>query len=457
MREAFQRLPLASIAPIAFASTVVAMTLGSSSVPGLNHVGHSLRWAALVVLMLVSVALAARGPLRGLAGRGLTAIASVFVFLALVSAFWSPDVPVTVGRWGTLVIAFAAAIALAIAARREPGFARWMLWAITGAAGLVAAAGVLVAIVAPRYAVQQADYTTPARLRGLGENPNTVAMLLGFASPAACWLALTPGTRRSRLVAAAILLLFIGSIIASGSRGALLSSIAGLAVVAAVTLRGTRLSMALLVAVIGYAGLAFAFHRVNWDYTTGFTNTPSPAAVVPTRFAFLDPVVAHPVDPNEVGRPLPGGTTPPEARGFFGSGGRALAWQGAIDQAMQRPLLGYGFGTENKVFVDRFYSFEGRAPENSLIGTTLQLGFVGLALLVAMFAAAAGRIAPLVRRAQVGRQPIGAFAGVIASGIALTFVQSYVTSVGNVGMLTFWTAIFSGSALAAAARERRDG
>ena len=67
------------------------------------------------------------------------------------------------------------------------------------------------------------------------------------------------------------------------------------------------------------------------------------------------------------------------------------------------------------------------------------------------------RIAPLVRRAQVGRQPIGAFAGMIASGIVLTFVQSYVTSVGNVGMLTFWTAIFVGSALAAAARERLDG
>ena len=30
-----------------------------------------------------------------------------------------------------------------------------------------------------------------------------------------------------------------------------------------------------------------------------------------------------------------------------------------LDQAAERPLLGYGFGTENRVFVDRFYAFEG--------------------------------------------------------------------------------------------------
>ena len=457
MREALQRLPLASITPVAFASTVVAVSFGSSSVPDLHRLGRDLRWVALAVLLVVSTALALRSPLRGLPGRALSAFACAFVLLALVSAAWSPYAHTTIGRWGTLAAAFGTAGALAVAVRHEPALGRRLLWAIAGAAGLIAAAGVLLAVVAPRYAIQNADITTPARLRGLGENPNTVSLLLGVASPAAGWLALTPGRRRCRLLAAAILVLLAGSIIASESRGALVASVAGLAVVAVVALRGIRLPAVLLIAVVGYVGLAFAFHRANWHYGIAKQTATPHATQTVSQFSFLDPAPTSPVDPNELGRPAPGTSQASVPRSYFGSGGRALAWQGALDQALQRPLLGYGFGTENRVFVDRVYFFEGSVPESTLIGTTLQLGLVGLALLVSMFAAAALRIAPLLRRSQMGCQPIGAFAGIIAGGIALTVVQSYATSVGNVGMLTFWTAIFVGGALAASARERPDG
>ena len=82
-----------------------------------------------------------------------------------------------------------------------------------------------------------------------------------------------------------------------------------------------------------------------------------------------------------VGRPLPGGGEPPVERSFFGASGRTEAWRGALQQAAERPLLGFGFGTEDKAFVDRYYGFVGSLPENSYIGISLQLGLVGLAAL----------------------------------------------------------------------------
>ena len=45
------------------------------------------------------------------------------------------------------------------------------------------------------------------------------------------------------------------------------------------------------------------------------------------------------------------------------SSGRTQAWRGAIGQAEQRPVVGYGFGTESRVFIDRWSGFVGSVPE----------------------------------------------------------------------------------------------
>ena len=87
---------------------------------------------------------------------------------------------------------------------------------------------------------------------------------------------------------------------------------------------------------------------------------------------------------DELGHPPLGGYRPPVERTLLGSSGRAQAWVGGVQQAARRPILGYGFGTEDRVFVDRFYAFEGDFVENSYIGTFLQLGAAGVALLVGL-------------------------------------------------------------------------
>src|SRR5204863_8299687 len=83
----------------------------------------------------------------------------------------------------------------------------------------------------------------------------------------------------------------------------------------------------------------------------------------------------------------PEGADPGTTRTLFASTGRTQAWEGAIDQGQERPVAGYGFGTEDHVFVDRYYSFFGGAPENSYVGLFLQLGLVGLLLVLALVVA----------------------------------------------------------------------
>jgi O-antigen ligase len=146
---------------------------------------------------------------------------------------------------------------------------------------------------------------------------------------------------------------------------------------------------------------------------------------------------------------LPGGGQPTLRRTFFGSSGRVDAWTGALHQALERPLLGFGFGTEADVFVDRYYYFVGGRPENAYIGLALQLGLIGLVSFVALLGALA---AAGVRAVRGPRRPVAAAGlGVLAAGLVLAVVQSYPYSAGDIATLTLWTSLFL---LPAVLRER---
>ena len=164
----------------------------------------------------------------------------------------------------------------------------------------------------------------------------------------------------------------------------------------------------------------------------------------PARPGFRDAEGDYPLD-ADLGRPPPGGGEPAVQRSFSGSSGRTDAWRGAIHQAARRPLLGYGFGTEARVFVDRYYRFFGGLPEDSYIGISLQLGIVGLIALLGLFAAC---LLPLPPRPGLA----WACVGVVAAGMVMAVVQSYVYSVGNIAAAPLWIAAFMVPALGAEAR-----
>jgi hypothetical protein len=184
----------------------------------------------------------------------------------------------------------------------------------------------------------------------------------------------------------------------------------------------------------------------------GVGAVPSPAAVNPPEPTGTDPspAVITPapgyVDVNakgirlqdDIGHPGIGvADTERHVRGLLGSSGRSEAWAGAITQALKRPVAGHGFGTEDRVFVDRYVFFNSNVPENSYIGLFLQLGLVGVALLGAFAVLALMRA---LRTA--GGRNAAACAAVVAAGLVLALFQSYLYAAGNNATAAFWISGF---------------
>lgn len=423
--------------PVLTGVVVFAFACGSSSVATLTRIGHDVRWVALAALLAAAAAWA-------FARRGtgfpllVPSVAAGFLALALLSTLWSVSPRLSFERAVSLAVLLAAALLVSFATRGDGERIGRILIGLLGGATAVALGGLLALLAAHGDAVEAATYESPARFRGLGENANTASLLFALALPIAVARLLAAQNLKARLGFALVLALLGGSIVASGSRGALAAAAVG--ALAPVLLRsGPSRRRALGLAAVAVAVVAGALvQSLPAPSTTTSSPTPAPARPAPAP-GFLDAEVRYPLD-ADIGRPLPGGGEPPVRRTFFAASGRGQAWAGAIRQALQRPLVGHGFGTEGNVFVDRYYAFVGGLPESSYIGLALQLGAVGLlALLALVLALAASARTALGRASRVGA---AASVGVLAAGLAVAFVQSYLYSAGNIASSTFWIAAF---------------
>ena len=441
---ALRRLPLEGAIRIAIPATVVAVALGSNWSPSVRRVAQPLWHLCLGALFVLAVAYALghAGPRRlwERASAPAYALTALLLALAATSALWSGDPRLTIERAVSfaLVVVTGAALGLAAAAE-EDVVERLLLSVLAGGVG-VALIGLAVLVASPHDALQAATKTIPSRYRGIGQNPNTVAMLFAAAIPLATWLVLRP---RRRLLGLAALLLLGGSIAGSGSRGALVAALGGALVVLLAGMRTRRDRVLAAAAALAAFGVGVGITQIP---------QPDPHATLAAGVACVD-CTHRPNDADAIRRlddelDQPPGADPGERRTFFASTGRTQAWRGAIDQARERPLVGYGFGTESDVFVDRYYSFFGGTPENSYIGMFLQLGLVGLALLVALALALLwAAVAALRLLRGRPREAAAACAAVVAAGLGLALVQSYVYAVGNDATLTVWLCAFLGLAL----------
>jgi hypothetical protein len=436
LRDAVGRLSLGLAAAIAAGVTVFAFAAGSSSVRAANDAGKPARWIALVVLLAVASAWAYER--RGRAPRTSPAVlaGSAFALLALVSATWSVAPRTTAEKAASLVLLLVAAALLARAASAPAGV-RQILLGLLGGAAAVAIAGLLVLAVDPGLAVEAATRDLPQRYRGFGEDANTVPLLLGIALPLAVWLTISSATRLARATGGVLVLLFVGTIAAASSRGALVAGFAGSLVVVLLVPRSGRARAWLVVA--GAVLLAAAVLGATFEKPA-----KAPASAAPPAAGAGKPSPVPRYRDWESIQPLSFDIGPNESlgRSFLGSSGRSVAWKGALQQVGHRPLLGFGFGTESRVFVDRYAQFAGGLPENSYIGTALQLGAIGLAALVAI---AALVVVPAVRSAR-RRPDVAACLGVFVAALVLAVVQSYIYSVGNIGTATAWICAFLAAA-----------
>lgn len=423
--------------------TIVLVALGSNWSPSVRSVAQPLWRLSLAALFAASVAYAIRSTsgrqLSERAHTGVYAAAVAFLSVAAVSTLWSANPRLTFERGASFALVLGSAAALALASAGDAARVERLLVALAAGATAVGLLGVLVLVATPHHALQAATQTIPTRYRGIGQNPNTTAMLFAVALPLVTWLALTSEGRR-RFVAWGALALLAGSVVGSGSRGAFATAAVGaliVAVASAATTRGRSLAVA-AVAVTLAVSLGLAAIPSPDPNATAVTNT----ACVDCKHNPYNVDQYFRID-DEVGNQNGGGH-----RTFFASTGRTQAWGGAIRQGEQRPLLGYGFGTEDHVFVDRFPLFFGGSAENSYVGIFLQLGVVGVLLLGAVALALLAACLRAFRRLRgTDRRAAAACTAALLTGLALALVQSYLYAVGNTATLTVWMCAFLGAAL----------
>jgi O-antigen ligase len=423
-----------------------------------KSIGLSLRWVTLLALVLVAFVLAARRRVVELRGFVLAAgLLGLFLLsLFVASAAWSVDPKLTIERAVTFGAALGAAAALASAARERPALVRSLIVGAVAGVGVVTAVGFVLYPFYPQQSADQASIALEFRFKGLGENPNTVSMLAGLTIPLVLWALVEARARIARAAAAAVLVLSYATIVLSGSRGGLLAALVGALAFSVSRARRAALTTAAVSIVAFFAAIVL----MQIPQPLG---NPPPSATPPTPVA---PKPKGPVLPPPPPAATPAisanrGLGPLEVetgtgngrRTFFGSSGRVQAWRGAIDQANERPLLGYGFGTEDVVFLDHFSAFQGGRPENSFVGAYLQVGLVGLAAFVGLIGVIAAAAVRALRRLRgPARTVLGACFGVFAGGCALMLVQSYAYSAGNLTSVTLWT--FALALLAASSWER---
>ena len=354
--------------------------------------------------------------------EGLAFVAvGVFATLAVVSAAWSARPEHTEKRALGFLILVLAGAALADATADRPEAVRRILEALFAGAALVALLGLYMLWVSHDQAVQAASTQYPARFRGLGQNPNTVSLLLAVATPLGLELWVAARRMATRVALGAALLLVDGSIVASGSRGA------------ATAASPWRRRLLLVAAAAAVFVAAVAIMQIPKALPQ-----PPPSNHRGVTHVVRDAELVRPLS-DEIGNPALGGTGAPIHRTLFGTSGRAQAWDAALHQAANRPVTGYGFGTESLVFVDRYYGFDSSVPENSYIGVLLQLGIVGLVAFLALLLALAVAAFHAVRAPPgAGRDVARACASVLAGAAVLGITQSYLTSIGNLASTTVW-------------------
>lgn len=430
--------------------TILLFAFGSSSISSLREVGGHWRWVGLIALALVGAyAVLRRAPASRLPPAFI--LLELLVGVGVASAAWSVDPHLTLERIFTVAALFAAGYGLATLEGGADAAARTILGSVLIGALLVAVASLVAMVLARHDAVLPATAGAGWRFQGIGQNPNTVPMLLAVAYPIAVAGVLGSGSRRARLVLVAAFLLMAGEVAVSGSRGALVAGTVG-AIASGVALGGTwRRRVAIAVGLLVLAAACVGANRLQGRATQ---NPPaaggSGAPATRTRGFDAEQLIRL---EDELGHPALGSYRPPVPRTFLGSSGRAQAWTGALKQGAQRPIDGYGFGTEDRVFIDRFYAFEGSFVENTYISLFLQIGAFGLALFVALLLLLARDAVNALRwRRGESRAVVAAAGGALVSGAAIGMTQSGLLSVGNIASVGLWMSVLCLPTLARSTR-----
>jgi hypothetical protein len=453
--DASRRFTLERAVQLTIAVTLLVFVLAAGSILSWLDTARLLRWPLLLLLAGLSFLLALRRGRRVPFSRFALATGG-FLVLALLSVLWSSEPLLTTAYAAAFTLLVATCAALAWATWGRPEAVGEIVDGILFGLALVAVGGLVLLAVDHDRAVMAATSEFASRYQGLGGGPNTATMVMALGVPLTAQRVLR-GSRGARIAAGTLLVLLLGSIVASGSRGALLAAFAGLATLAVLAARAPKRKLLALAGVAATFLVAVVAMRAP---------DPLPAG---TSSDFVPPFAGHeagsPFEPSgdyedanfvlrlqdDVGHPGFGvADTRRRTRTLLNSSGRAQAWTGTLELVAERPVAGYGFGLEDRVFVDRYISFNSAVPENSYLGLALQLGAAGVVALAGVLVLLLATGMRGIRRVDdEARLLLAAAAGAVVAGLVLGGFQSYLYAVGNNATLTFWLAAFLVAAAAA--------
>jgi hypothetical protein len=404
---------------VVLALTILAVAAGSSSVAKAGEIGRPARWWLLGALAVLAVAYAARTVKRIRPIPPATIVAAAFLILAGGSVLWSATPRLTVHRGASLALLLAAAALLAYGCAGDRTRAERLLLGVLGGAVAVGLASVLTGLVD-----RGAAGSLHTRYRGFGEQATTDAMLFALALPIALFAALRARTRATLVAAGAAFVLLDGLLIVSGARGPEVGAVLGLVLVGLATPRPRQLAVGAVIAATIAVALAVGFVQTH-EKTPATAAAPRPTA--PARYP----------SPGFLNQELGSRSNATAIRSLFRTSGRTGAWRGAVKTADRRPALGWGFGTEDRVFENRYYGYQGNLVGSSWVGLYLQLGAFGVAVLLLLWLVLGADLLRVARRLR--GDPVAVTCAAIAlAGLPITFVESWIYAAGNIACLAFW-------------------
>jgi O-antigen ligase len=380
---------------VIFITTLVFM-LAETSYLTENRFANIARWSLLALLSGLNL-IRPKRHLRSRKPLTVDAMAAVFLVFAAASALYSIAPSLTLLRTGTVLLLYLAVF--------------WTVWNYANLAGgdrvtdtlimaasLILAAGVAASIL-PSLAGSEAGTWAwmGGRFRGIMANPNAIGMMGILFLP----LVVSRFMRRRRTLDLALLALIVGTVVLSGSRnGVLAASISVLYLLLRSRAWKAGLALAAVTAVLYLAMTSYV--------------------------SFQDVAVTQ-----GIARLAPDET-------LRTGGGRVEAWQVAIPLIQKQLIFGHGFGTEELIFRGmKFHLHVGAYVHNSYLGIAYQLGLVGASLLFLPL------IGLFIRRQFVRERSIRMFGyeAMLLGGIAASFLESWIYSVGNAFAFPFWICV----------------
>ena len=416
-------------------AALMFLMLTSTRVGPMAIILRYLRWVPLFFLGLAALLIAVRNRALPRPLNKADAVMLGFVALALLSSLHSIDPEITLLRGLSVLLMYGAVF--------------WGVWVYADEFGADEVVRIIVATAAIVFGLHIAfglldpggSMPYHGRFRGWAHNPGTPGGQVALLLPLALWLALKRSRWQHWLLVGAMLLILILSQTRSEFAAAGVGSFY-LLWRALPRRRWLVLASVLIVLVIGFAWVE-----------VGPRLFPSGDHVI----SALNSKVASErgtVESMGVGRSEVAGVaseqswlTKPNIRteDAINLSRRTEKWIKGVQYLVEKPLLGFGFGTEDQLFafhgIDiQDYMHTGAYIHQSYLGLALQLGLLGAAL---FFIPLGLLVVREIGRISSSRHDVlrSALLAVVIAALTSAFMTSWLYSMGNEAALPFWICV----------------